>query len=192
MYKKKTIDEFLDLLSSKQSMPGGGVASALVAANGASLGLMVCNLTIGKEKYKENECFVKEVKEKLEVLKEEFLNIMDEDATTFKEMEKVYGMPNVTEEEKIKRKEALQKACKICCVAPKKLMEKAKEGSKLLDTLKGISNVSAASDLEVGSIFLKAAIAGAWDNVLINLKYIQDEQFINEQMEYSKKIMSEV
>ena len=71
-------------------------------------------------------------------------------------------------------------------------MEKAKDGSKLIDSLKGKSNVSAASDLEVGSIFLKAAIAGAWDNVLINLKYIKDEQFIKEQMDFSNKIMSEV
>ena len=48
MYKVESIEKFLNRLSSNDSMPGGGVASALVAANGVSLGLMVCNLTIGK------------------------------------------------------------------------------------------------------------------------------------------------
>lgn len=178
MYKEESIEKFLNKLSSKESMPGGGVASALVAANGVSLGLMVCNLTIGKEKYKEYEKEVLEAKEKLERFKEDFLDIMDKDAKTFKVMENVYLMPKNTKEEKQKRREAMQEASKKCCVTPEELMIKANEAYRLIESLQGKTNESAASDLEIGSIFLKAAIAGAWDNILINLKSIKDQEFV--------------
>ena len=178
MYKEQKIEEFLEKLSSKESMPGGGVASALVAAEGVSLGIMVCNLTIGKEKYKENEKEVIEAKNKLEKYKEDFLHIMDQDAETFKIMEKVYAMSKNTDEEKQKRRDALQEACKKCSETPEELMVKASEAYAIIESLQGKSNESAASDLEIGSIFLKAAIAGAWDNILINLKYIKDQEFV--------------
>ena len=53
MYKDEKIEEFIKKLSSSDSMPGGGVVSSLIAANGISLTIKVCNLTIGKEKYKQ-------------------------------------------------------------------------------------------------------------------------------------------
>lgn len=189
MYKKKTIDEFLEKLSSSDSMPGGGVASALVAANGTSLGLMVCNLSLGKEKYKKNEALIQEVKEKLEVYKKEFLFLMDKDAEMFKAMENVYLMPKNTNEEKETREEAMQKACKKCCETPETIMIKAIEALQLIDSLKGKSNESVASDLEIGSIFLKAAMAGAWDNILINLKYIKDEEFVKKYEYFGKQFV---
>ena len=58
-FNENKIKDFLDVLASKESMPGGGTASALVAANGVSLALMVCNLTYGKEKYKDNDTISK-------------------------------------------------------------------------------------------------------------------------------------
>ena len=50
MLEKKTT-EFLDVLSSKEPVPGGGGASATVGAFAGALGMMVANLTIGKKKY---------------------------------------------------------------------------------------------------------------------------------------------
>jgi len=55
MIEKQTIQEFLDVLSSKQPVPGGGGASALAGALGTALGLMVGNLTVGKKKYADVE-----------------------------------------------------------------------------------------------------------------------------------------
>ena len=47
----ETIHDFLIALSSRAPTPGGGGASALIGAIGASLGSMVANLTSGKKKY---------------------------------------------------------------------------------------------------------------------------------------------
>ena len=177
-YKDLKIEEFLDKLSSSDSMPGGGVASALVAANGISLIMMVCNLSIGKEKYKENEQLIISSKEKCESLKKDFISLMDKDAENFKVMEEVFAMPKGTEEEKQMRKEAMQNACKKCCEVPKEIILKCLEGIEISNSLKNKTNTSAASDLEVGNILLIAAAGGAWDNIEINLKYIEDKQFV--------------
>ncbi len=45
---QKTCIEFVDVLASKEAVPGGGGAAALVGSIGMALGSMVCNLTIGK------------------------------------------------------------------------------------------------------------------------------------------------
>ena len=187
-YRKETIEKFLEKLGSSDSMPGGGVASSLVAANGISLILMVCNLTIGKERYKENEQLVILVKDEAEKLKEKFLELMDKDAETFKVMEKVFAMPNFTEEEKSIRKEKMQEACKICCETPREMIEYALKGIELANSILGKSNKSAESDLIVSAIFLKAAIKGAWENIAINLKYINDEKFVKDQESFKQKI----
>lgn len=189
-YKNLTIENFLEKLGSSDSMPGGGVASSLVAANGISLTLMVCNLTIGKEKYKEFEDTVTKVKKEAEELRKDFLELMDKDAETFKIMEKVFEMPNVTEEEKKFRKEKMQEASKVCCTVPKKIIEKVLRGIEITESIIGKSNKSAESDLVVGKNLLEAAKKGAWENIAINLKYINDEEFVKEYKEWGRKHVS--
>lgn len=189
-YRKETIEKFLEKLGSSDSMPGGGVASSLVAANGISLTLMVCNLTIGKEKYKEFEDLVAKVKKEAEELRKDFLELMDKDAETFKIMEKVFTLPNATEEEKKFRKEKMQEACKVCCTAPKEVIEKALRGIEITESIVGKSNKSAESDLVVGKNLLEAAKKGAWENIAINLKYINDEEFVKEYKEWGRKYVS--
>ena len=59
--------DFLDALSSKEPTPGGGGASALVAAVSCSLCSMVSNLTTGKKKYAQ---YQEKIDEYLVLLKE--------------------------------------------------------------------------------------------------------------------------
>ena len=55
MNPAKTLQEYLTELSSNSPTPGGGNVAALCGALSASLGTMVCNLTIGKKKYADVE-----------------------------------------------------------------------------------------------------------------------------------------
>ena len=48
---ERTCREFVEVLASKEPVPGGGGASALVGAVGTALGNMVGSLTKGKKKY---------------------------------------------------------------------------------------------------------------------------------------------
>lgn len=176
-YKEDKIIDFLEKLSSTDSMPGGGVAASLVGAVGISAALKVCNLSLGKEKYKEHESLIKESIVKLEEYENLLLQLMDEDAEKFKAMEEVYKMPKATEEEKAKRKKALEEACKICCEVPIKVIDKAANAMTVVVNLVGKTNASAASDLKVGLKLLTTTIYSAWDNIETNLKYIEDEEF---------------
>lgn len=177
MYKDYEIKKFLEALSSTESMPGGGVAALLVAANGISLALKVSNLSLGKEKYKEYERLIKEAIDKLYGLREEVYKLMDEDAANFKTMEDVYKMPKNTDDEKQKRKAALEDACKICCEVPHKTIVLIEKAIIIVKNLYGKTNVSAASDLKIGSLLLVTAAHSMWENIEINLKYISDKEF---------------
>lgn len=48
-FSTSTCTEFVEVLSSKAPVPGGGGASALVGAVGTALGNMVGSLTVGKK-----------------------------------------------------------------------------------------------------------------------------------------------
>ena len=52
-YGDMSLDEFRDALASDSPTPGGGSAAAVALSQGAALAIMVCNLTEGKEKWKD-------------------------------------------------------------------------------------------------------------------------------------------
>jgi formiminotetrahydrofolate cyclodeaminase len=56
------------------------------------------------------------------------------------------------------------------------MMELAVEALELTQSILGKSNDSAASDLGVSALSLKAAIQGAWLNVLINIGSLKNTE----------------
>ncbi|HEX9739862.1 MAG TPA: cyclodeaminase/cyclohydrolase family protein, partial [Ignavibacteriaceae bacterium] len=68
-----SLKTYLNELSSNSPTPGGGNVSALCGVLACSLGMMVCNLTIGKKKYAEVENEIKDLLIKLETAKNDFL-----------------------------------------------------------------------------------------------------------------------
>ena len=77
MFSQLKIHEFIDILASKRPTPGGGSASALTGAVGIALLSMAANLTIGKEKYKQEEDFIKQLLEEVENRKS-LMSLIDE------------------------------------------------------------------------------------------------------------------
>ena len=60
-FAEKSCKDFVDILASKEPVPGGGGASALVGAIGIALGSMVGSLTLGKKKYADVEEDIKDL-----------------------------------------------------------------------------------------------------------------------------------
>ena len=83
MVEQNTIKEFLETLSSKAPVPGGGGASALAGALGNALGQMVANLTVGKKKYAAVEAEIQELLAKMEGIQKEFVRLADRDEEVF-------------------------------------------------------------------------------------------------------------
>ena len=165
---------FTDLLASDAPAPGGGSAAALEGALGAALTAMVCSLTIGKKKYAEFEETVKAAQAKATDLKVRFVDVMDRDTEAFNVVSAAFGMPKATDEEKAARSAAIQEGLKGCTKTPFEMMELAVETLELTASILGKSNDSAASDLGVSALSLRAAIQGAWLNVLINIGSLKD------------------
>ena len=91
MYNKSCM-EFINILSSKAPVPGGGGASALVGAVGTALGAMVGNLTLGKKKYADVQEDIKQLLIKAESLQNDMLELINKDALAFEpNYGKMYG-----------------------------------------------------------------------------------------------------
>ena len=98
-FSTSTCTEFVEVLSSKAPVPGGGGASALVGAVGTALGNMVGSLTVGKKKYADVEDEIIECKKEADEIAKEFLELMDKDAEAFEPLSRAYGLPKSTPEE---------------------------------------------------------------------------------------------
>lgn len=166
--------EFIRHLSSSEPVPGGGGASAAVGALAAALGMMVCNLTIGKKKYAAWEDEIRATCTKLEGLRDDLIHKVDADAQAFEPLSRAYGLPRGTEEEKAARARVMEQALTTASEAPLDLMRTLVETEKTLEILVEKGSKLAVSDVGVAIVFAQAALEGASLNVFINTKLMAD------------------
>ena len=181
------VTQFCDVLASDAPAPGGGSTAALEGALGAALTAMVCGLTTvgkSKEKYAEYQEFVLASQKKALDLKARFVDVMDRDTEAFNVVSAAFGMPKAMDEEKAARSAAIQKGLEGCTRTPFEMMELAPETLELTAELLGKTNDSAASDLGVSALSMRAAIQGAWLNVLINIGSLKNKELAED---YRKK-----
>ncbi len=176
MTKEQTVEQYLEALSSKQPVPGGGGASALAGALGCALGLMVGNLTVGKKRYAGVETEVKEYMGQLEALREEFLRLADEDAAVFAPLAASYGLPADTEEQRAYKDAVLEENLLRASLTPLSVMEATLKGIAVLEELEQKGSVMAVSDVGVAVQFARTALTGAVMNVYINTKSMKDRE----------------
>lgn len=170
------VTQFADVLASDAPAPGGGSVAALEGALGAALTAMVCTLTEGKKQYADHRDFVLEVQAKASALQAKFIDVMDRDTEAFMVVSRAFSMPKATDDEKAVRSAAIQKGLVGCTETPFEMMNLAAETIALTESLLGRFNESAASDLGVAALSLRAAVQGAWLNVLINIGSLKDRE----------------
>lgn len=170
------ITEFLDVLKSDAPAPGGGSASALSGAQGCALLMMVADLTLGKEKYRDFEEICLQAKKKGQSLYEELRASVDRDTEAFNLISAAFKLPKDTDEEKAVRRAAIADGTLTATEVPFNTMKLGFEALKLVESLIGKSNPNCSSDLGVGALHLKACIEGSWLNVKINLPGVKNEE----------------
>lgn len=175
MLEKKTT-EFLEVLSSKEPVPGGGGASAAVGAFAAALGMMVASLTEGKKTYAAVEEEILCAKDQLKEIRDRLVHLADEDARAFEPLSKAYGLPRTTEEEQKVREKVMEEALKEASLVPLTIMETVLKSMAELEVLEEKGSRLAVSDAGVGILFAQAALEGASLNVLINTKMMKDRE----------------
>ncbi|MCI8724663.1 MAG: cyclodeaminase/cyclohydrolase family protein [Hungatella sp.] len=191
MIKEQKIDEFLEALSSRQPVPGGGGASALSGALASALGLMVGNLTVGKKKYADVEEEVQGMMRRLEQLQKDMASLADRDAKVFAPLAAAYGLPSGTEEERAHKEQVMEKNLLAASLVPMEIMEKAYEMLELLAGLEQKGSVMAVSDVGVAVQFARTALTGAVMNVYINTKSMKNRDKAEELNQKADRLMEE-
>ncbi len=170
------LNEYLERLASKKSIPGGGGASAICGAIGAALGEMVGNLTTGKKKYADLEPEIRENIDNLSKLRRRFLELSDEDELAFEPLSKAYGMKAETDEEKAAKDEYMEKCLDAAAAVPMETMETCIEAMGSLEFFAENGSRLAVSDAGVGIQMVRAALLGAVLNVYCNTKLMKDRE----------------
>lgn len=177
-----SLNEFSEKLFSKEPVPGGGGASALVGALAVSLGAMAANLTLGKEKYAEYAEELNANLKKAEKLRLRLLELIEEDAAGFGEINKAYKV-------KPRDEELIEKALVSAATPPLKMMEAIKEVIDILIVFSDKTSVLVVSDVGVGAKFAEAALKSAYLNVVVNAALMKDEKTAAEIEQKADKLL---
>lgn len=169
---------FIQILGSKQSTPGGGSATAMIGALGIALSNMVGHLTIGKKKYAAHEDEVKQLVHQGEKLASELLELIDKDAAVFKPLASAYKLSQDNPKQIEFRKQTIEECAKSACSVPLTIMQKAHECLHIHENMSKAGTAIAISDIGCGVACLKATLISAYFNVVINLKSIADKSFL--------------
>lgn len=166
--------EFIDELASSAPTPGGGGAAAYCGALASALASMVANLTVGKKKYAAVEADMLVMLEKLSVLRERLLELIDEDAAAFGPLAAAYRMPKTTPEEQQAKDAALQTALVDACEVPMEIMRACSQVIEQCEFLAAKGSRLVLSDAGVAALFANAALQGASLSVYANTSGMQD------------------
>jgi formiminotetrahydrofolate cyclodeaminase len=169
------IGTWLDELASAAPAPGGGAAAAMLAAVGAALISMVCNLTIGKPKYAEHEDAMLAALVSATELRAQAASLAAQDAVAFLAVSDAYKLPRDTEAAKAARAEAIQVALVGAAGVPLRTAAVAAAVIGLAEGVLDGANVNVLSDVAVAASSARAALEAAVVNVEINLAALRDE-----------------
>ena len=170
----QTIGNFAELVAAGTPTPGGGSVAAYCGMLAASLGRMMCNITMGKPKYNAVENRLSEIAGDLEGLSERLRELIAEDADSFEAVLRAYRMPKETEQEKTERAAAIQISLQTAVDVPFETAQRSFEVLALLDELADIGTPNALSDVAVGAQLAQVSIRGASYNVCVNLDSLAD------------------
>lgn len=159
MLNTKTLKQFQEELGSKNPTPGGGVVAALSASFAASLIEMVCNLTLGKEKYiKVQKDIIKTHKRAVEI-KKRTAKLAEDDKRAFDKVMLSY---------RSKSKSKIEKSLKYAIEVPMEVRKFSQELEKLALQVAKIGNTNAYSDAKTAIYLSQAAQKSAMENIKIN------------------------
>ncbi len=190
--KPKLIDmdlvKFCHTTASEAAAPGGGSISAYMGSLGAALGTMVANLSALKHRHNDTWKTFSDWAEKGKYYHDELLKMVDEDTNAFNKIMDAFGLPKSTDEEKARRKQAVQDATKYAIEIPFKTMKLSCDSMEVMLEMAKNGLEASISDAGVGALAARAAVQGAFLNVKINCKSYDDKDFVADILKKGEEI----
>jgi len=172
-----TVRGFIEEIAARTSAPGGGSASAAMAAVGTGLGSMVAKLTQGVRKFESVDLHMRNNIPTLHELTQKLIPMIDADTSAFNEYMEGLRMPRGTDAEKEARIAKMQAGLKTAINVPLGTMRLGDAAWDALCEVARYGNPASKSDTQVGARALETGIWGAYQNVLINIKDVHDEAY---------------
>jgi len=160
-----TLDGWLDDLAGGAPVPGGGSAAALTGALAAALVAMVARLTIGRKAYGGVQQRVAEILAEADALRAQLRRLVDDDAAAYAKVSAAYRLPK----DDPRRAQAADEALVGAAQTPLAMARGAARLVVLGREVGQIGNKNARSDANVAVALARAALAGAVENVRVNV-----------------------
>ena len=174
-WMEMTVRDFQTALASSSPTPGGGTAAAISLGQASALTIMVCDLTIGKDKWSNGWHIAEKAMLSAVKIMTRAGELADEDSDAFDDVMASFRLPKATEEEKLSRREAIRNATLLATEKPFETAKLALELLELLPELAAKGNANAVSDVGVAGLLASAACKGALFNVDINLPGLPED-----------------
>jgi len=174
----RTVTDLLAAFRSPDPTPGGGSASALAGAIGASLLAMVAGLPTSRAATDEDAERLKSAGARCASSSGELEALVDGDSDAYDLVRAAYQKPKATDEEKAARSAAIQAAMRGAIAAPLAVMRACAAAAGHGIDIAALGNPSASSDVQVGFELLGAGLRGAKQNVEINLRSVKDADYV--------------
>jgi formiminotetrahydrofolate cyclodeaminase len=187
-----SVSDLLAAFRSSDPTPGGGSASALASAVGASLLAMVAGLPKPKATSDEEIARLAGAGQRCSALAVQLEALIDQDSAAYDLVVGAFRLPKSSDEEKTMRAGAIQKALIAATEAPLEVMRKSAEALALASTVSEHGNPNAASDVQVAMGLLRAGREGARHNVEINLGSVKDADYVARVRQESSRLSESV
>jgi formiminotetrahydrofolate cyclodeaminase len=171
------VTDLLVAFRSPDPTPGGGSASALAGAVGASLLAMVAGLPKSRAATEEDVERLKAAGDRCAAIAVELESLVDRDSDAYDLVVSAYKLPKGTDEERAARSTTIQTAMRAAIAAPLAVMRACAAAAEQGMVIATLGNRSAASDVQVGLELLGAGLRGAKLNVEINLGSVKDATY---------------
>jgi methenyltetrahydrofolate cyclohydrolase len=184
----------VDLLAAWRSSsptPGGGSASALAGAVGASLLAMVASMQSRRAPSAADLARLQSAGRQSMAQSERLAELVDRDADGYARVVDAFKLPKASEAEKAARSARIQEAMRVAIEVPLEVMKSCGIAVETAGVVAELGNPNAASDVGVALELLGAGLRGAKLNVEINLGSINDGGYAHDTREQVAALVAE-
>jgi methenyltetrahydrofolate cyclohydrolase len=180
-YGKVPISDYIKEIASRKISPGGGSASALAAALGSALNLMVINFGIAPSRTEKELAELERAKKKQELEMERALSLMSEDCVVFTDLMAA-----------INKKEDTSDKYAAAAEVPLEVCRSARESLEIASSVLDIVTGHITADIACSKNILVSSFHSAVVNVKMNLSGMgpgeMAEKFIGELKDLEKNV----